>query len=530
VAPRKPSTSSSASSCGPVTRPTGSSAKEVLKILVLHGRDEQVDTLIGALAGTAGLLEDKKVEVVSRPLVLEAQPGQDQSWTPFVTEAAAWTAGNTLLQCRPSLVLMLPPVQSFARRPARLSEQKASLRSPEWPWGHPGLPAELRKEIVQEDAALFMSAGLLDALIEAGPASPPFALLIPEAFGSVGEVPVVEPFLHSRLQAVAGLAEVQSGAFRQCCWAKGPGPAAPVRFVSNCATLCERASLGPPRYLPVGRPLYLGPLPRACSCPPGPAGPSGTGLLHPPSIVQLAVALRKALTSRPKGQAALCDGGAAAMALLAGPPRRGPPVPSSRHSSAPHMRPLDLYIGRNARFGDAGWGNPFKIGRDGDASQCCAQFEQHVLSSELLLARLEGLRGRRLRCHCPPSAPCHADILVGLYRRRFGNPSPSQPAPGSSTPPPAGSPARLPLSAPRALKTAEGVEQMPKALSAGALAAGLPARGSAPEASEIAAAATRAMTATGTGPRTAGDSEETYDEDTGPPSAPAAAGWACRCR
>ena len=57
------------------------------------------------------------------------------------------------------------------------------------------------------------------------------------------------------------------------------------------------------------------------------------------------------------------------------------------------------------------WGNPFRIGPDGDRLEVIARYEQHLLNSPELLAQLDGLRGKDLRCHCAP-LPCHADVLL----------------------------------------------------------------------------------------------------------------------
>ena len=61
------------------------------------------------------------------------------------------------------------------------------------------------------------------------------------------------------------------------------------------------------------------------------------------------------------------------------------------------------------------WGNPFRIGVDGDAAACVARFREWMLAEP---ARVEAarasLRGRDLACWCAPDAPCHADVLIEL--------------------------------------------------------------------------------------------------------------------
>ncbi|WP_345783797.1 DUF4326 domain-containing protein [Luteolibacter rhizosphaerae] len=64
------------------------------------------------------------------------------------------------------------------------------------------------------------------------------------------------------------------------------------------------------------------------------------------------------------------------------------------------------------------WGNPFKVGIDGDATECVRRFE------EITRRRLETepgflapLRGKNLACFCSLQAPCHADVLLELANR-----------------------------------------------------------------------------------------------------------------
>lgn len=64
------------------------------------------------------------------------------------------------------------------------------------------------------------------------------------------------------------------------------------------------------------------------------------------------------------------------------------------------------------------WGNPFRIGVDGDAAACVARFREWMLAEP---ARVEAarasLRGRDLACWCALDAPCHADVLLELANR-----------------------------------------------------------------------------------------------------------------
>jgi hypothetical protein len=61
-----------------------------------------------------------------------------------------------------------------------------------------------------------------------------------------------------------------------------------------------------------------------------------------------------------------------------------------------------VYVGRGSP-----WGNPFKIGEDGDRDAVCDRFEQAVLPT----LDVAFLRGKNLICFCAPRR-CHADALL----------------------------------------------------------------------------------------------------------------------
>lgn len=72
-------------------------------------------------------------------------------------------------------------------------------------------------------------------------------------------------------------------------------------------------------------------------------------------------------------------------------------------------RPGDaIYVGRGSK-----WGNPFRIGVDGDRTAVIAKHERWLADQHQLLRALDELRGRDLVCFCAPK-PCHGDILVRL--------------------------------------------------------------------------------------------------------------------
>lgn len=71
-----------------------------------------------------------------------------------------------------------------------------------------------------------------------------------------------------------------------------------------------------------------------------------------------------------------------------------------------------IYIGRGSR-----WGNPFRIGVDGDRAQVIARHERWLRDKLELLRALPELKGRDVVCFCAPS-PCHGDLLLRLANAR----------------------------------------------------------------------------------------------------------------
>ena len=61
----------------------------------------------------------------------------------------------------------------------------------------------------------------------------------------------------------------------------------------------------------------------------------------------------------------------------------------------------DVYIGRGSI-----WGNPFIRGKDGNKLEVIEKYKKFLLSNEVLLKKLETLKGKRLCCFCKPKR-CH---------------------------------------------------------------------------------------------------------------------------
>jgi hypothetical protein len=75
------------------------------------------------------------------------------------------------------------------------------------------------------------------------------------------------------------------------------------------------------------------------------------------------------------------------------------------------------------------WGNPFVIGKDGDAAECVRKYaemltpyrhhgensglDKFLISTASLEDIQTALRGKNLACWCAAS-PCHADVLLSI--------------------------------------------------------------------------------------------------------------------
>src|SRR5258708_26752022 len=67
-----------------------------------------------------------------------------------------------------------------------------------------------------------------------------------------------------------------------------------------------------------------------------------------------------------------------------------------------------VYIGRGSK-----WGNPFRIGVDGDRPTVIARHAAWLRNQHDLLRALEELRSKNLVCFCAPQV-CHGDLLPRL--------------------------------------------------------------------------------------------------------------------
>lgn len=92
-------------------------------------------------------------------------------------------------------------------------------------------------------------------------------------------------------------------------------------------------------------------------------------------------------------------------------PENQPKVWNKHHGNAPSDA---VYIGRGSE-----WGNPFKIGKDGNREQVIEKFENlirmndHMIDGVLTKTIKRELRGKHLVCFCAPKL-CHGDVLLRI--------------------------------------------------------------------------------------------------------------------
>ena len=72
-----------------------------------------------------------------------------------------------------------------------------------------------------------------------------------------------------------------------------------------------------------------------------------------------------------------------------------------------------VYVSRPSK-----WGNPYRIGADGDRDQVMKKYREYLAANPSLVedAKKE-LRGKNLACWCKPFEDCHADILLEIANK-----------------------------------------------------------------------------------------------------------------
>ena len=87
------------------------------------------------------------------------------------------------------------------------------------------------------------------------------------------------------------------------------------------------------------------------------------------------------------------------------------------------VQDCDVYIGRRWTMGGwnlaaSKWGNPFRKGPGMTAEEMLAKYEALVRGTPELWNSLHELTSKA--CGCWVHRPCHGDILVKLWKERYG--------------------------------------------------------------------------------------------------------------
>ncbi len=72
----------------------------------------------------------------------------------------------------------------------------------------------------------------------------------------------------------------------------------------------------------------------------------------------------------------------------------------------------DIYIGRGSK-----WGNPFKIGPDGNRTEVINKYRVYIMNNKKLMSCIDELKDKTLGCYCKPLA-CHGDVLIEITEGR----------------------------------------------------------------------------------------------------------------
>lgn len=73
-----------------------------------------------------------------------------------------------------------------------------------------------------------------------------------------------------------------------------------------------------------------------------------------------------------------------------------------------------VYVGRPTK-----WGNPFKLGVDGDRDEVIRKYEEWLKAKLRQDAHfLDELKDKDLACWCPLDKPCHADVILKMLAEK----------------------------------------------------------------------------------------------------------------
>ena len=325
-------------------------------------------------------------------------------------------------------IFLSPPRNTFTRATFANYLGPSPVRSFEFPMGFPWNSPEQRARCeVGTALALFSLRVVATAAIVTSPvgSGPVLAVLEhPEDLGEALRGTPASIWQFDQALACEDLPLMRSGALFQCERDAQVASQKPTRVLCNSVCLQRWLAMGRPRFRAgtvhghASNRIYDGPLPRTCACRrrhqglarrPGDTNcrTTGTAAWPPGMCNRIAVCLLTdmgVLANLPRD-------GPGEVAFVA--PSRGPPVRKGGRVNGDR----EVYIGRNPRFGATSFGNPFK---EGDPQDCCKRFREHLVARADLGEFLRPLAGKILRCHCSAGAPCHADVLIEVFRDTFG--------------------------------------------------------------------------------------------------------------
>lgn len=104
-------------------------------------------------------------------------------------------------------------------------------------------------------------------------------------------------------------------------------------------------------------------------------------------------------------------------------PFNSPPNPKARMKN--EVKPIRVQLSRKKGWRKpentvvvarpSKWGNPFKVGRDGNARTCADAYREMVRANPIRMHQIRyELEGCNLACWCKLGTPCHADVLLEI--------------------------------------------------------------------------------------------------------------------
>ena len=176
-------------------------------------------------------------------------------------------------------------------------------------------------------------------------------------------------------------------AYNRCQY--GASQQRPFRIVTNLAGAESLGFAGPPLLRQEHR--YAGPLPPYCGhehSPEQSSGPRDDPVLFYEALFELLEAGRLRRGSLKLGVAHTAAPEEQAETPMRSP-QRGRPIGGGRR-----LGPEEVYIGRSNRFGEAKWGNPFKVGEGRTPEQAVQQYREWFVRDPSRVASRAAVDGK----------------------------------------------------------------------------------------------------------------------------------------